>query len=219
MKNPNNLYQMYGSDSFEKLDKRLTHGLRHGLLAGIKMEQVSQVERKDDAEQVVVERESQLIKDKTELSDELKRTMQEGQEMAIIAYWKPDSRQEFKCFHYFYVPNPWKRDTKRSERTGPGNKKYTTNISTVLYPSQNNEVFFFFSDTRGPRGDKLDTNMGLLNLDVDLSKANRQGDILSHRHPTNTVKIFPIEPKESGKEKKFKKILETFEKPVSSSFH
>ena len=37
-------------------------------------------------------------------------------QVAIIGFWKKDHKEEFFCYHYFFVPNPCVREYARSER-------------------------------------------------------------------------------------------------------
>ena len=43
--------------------------------------------------------------------------MKPGTEIAIIGFWKRDDEQsDWTCYFYFNVPNPLKREIRRSER-------------------------------------------------------------------------------------------------------
>ena len=52
--------------------------------------------------------------------------MKVNTEKAIIGFWRMNLKQEFKCYHYFYVPTPLKRETRRSDRKDWGKKNSST---------------------------------------------------------------------------------------------
>ena len=49
-------------------------------------------------------------------SENMEQTLKMNTEMAIIGFWKKNEKQEFKCYHYFYIPTPMRREMRRSDR-------------------------------------------------------------------------------------------------------
>ena len=56
----------------------------------------------------------------TKLTTHAQPFMTPGSEIAIIGFWKreesEDLSKEWKCYFYYNVPNPIKREIRRSER-------------------------------------------------------------------------------------------------------
>ena len=89
---------------------------------------VSQVGKKDDADEVKIEHVIPMKKDKPTISKNGAETMKIGVEVAIIAFWKLYDNGEFKCYHYFYVQNPMKREARRSDRKEWDRKQSTVSV-------------------------------------------------------------------------------------------
>ena len=60
-------------------------------------------------------------------------------EIAVIAFWKMNEEDEFKCYRHFTIPNPMKREIKRNDTTD-------ASLAQVLYQTDNGEVYFFFKE-------------------------------------------------------------------------
>ena len=83
-------------------------------------------------------------------------------EKAIVGFWKMNSKQEFKCYHYFYVPTPLKREIRKSDRKDWGKKSNATaNVYQILHRGHNDDIFIVFNED-----EKL--SIGILNLDLVL---------------------------------------------------
>ena len=82
---------------------------------------MSQIRKKDEAEAIKIEHTFKIFRDHKCITESMADTMKVGQEMAIIGFWRRNllnSKDVFSCYHYFYVPNPCKRETQRSDRGG-----------------------------------------------------------------------------------------------------
>ena len=55
----------------------------------------------------------------------MEEVIKKDSEMAIIGFWKQADKDVFKCYHYFYVPNPMMRETRISDRKGWGRESGT----------------------------------------------------------------------------------------------
>ena len=139
-----------------------------------------------------------MEKDDVQLSDELAETMKVGQEMAIIGYWKRTSESpnsEFKCYHFFYLPNPQKREIRRSNRDQDNinMKGHAANASwQVLYRGNiggdREEIFLFFNEPvdKTVKTDKTEvTRLAILNCEPNDDKKrfewnDRDYESLSH---------------------------------------
>ena len=62
-------------------------------------------------------------------------------EIAIVAFWRQNEYKEFKCYRHFTIPNPMKREIRRSNR-GSENT-----LAQFLYQGNQNEIFFFHKET------------------------------------------------------------------------
>ena len=94
---------------------------------------MSQVGKKDDAEQIVFEHTMPFEKDHEPISEDMAETMKVSTEMAIIGYWKQNKKGEYKCYHYFFVPRPCKRETLRSDRKEWNFITTTVNVQQVIF--------------------------------------------------------------------------------------
>ena len=57
-------------------------------------------------------------------------------EYAIIGFWRKDKNQRFQCYHFFRIPNPFKRLIREQN----GKVMYE-----VLFPGLNKEIFCFMN--------------------------------------------------------------------------
>ena len=71
--------------------------------------------------------------------DDNKRTKVD--QVAIIAFWRLDAEGEFDCYKHFKVPNPMKREIRRS-----GRPESTLAVKQVLYHGRRNEIYFFYKE-------------------------------------------------------------------------
>ena len=92
------------------------------------VENISHIGRKDDAEQVTIDCTVEIEKNKRPISQEMASTMKVHSEMAIIGYWRKNIKEEFKCYHYFYIPSPLRRETRRADRKVMNKHDSTANL-------------------------------------------------------------------------------------------
>ena len=72
--------------------------------------------KQDNAESTRLNQTYKIEKD-CDLTVDSQPFMTPGTEIAIIGFWKRDDEQsEWRCYFYFNVPNPLKREVRRSER-------------------------------------------------------------------------------------------------------
>jgi hypothetical protein len=67
-------------------------------------------------------------------------------EVAVIGFWKLTTNQVFRCYHFFYVPNPMKREVKDIEGTDLQQVLYT---GVAPAPEVPGDIFFFYKDDIG----------------------------------------------------------------------
>ena len=67
-------------------------------------------------------------------------------EIAVIGFWKLTNNQVFRCYHFFYVPNPMMREVKDIEGTDLQQVLYT---GVAPAPEVPGDVFFFYKDESG----------------------------------------------------------------------
>ena len=72
--------------------------------------------------------------------------------MAIIAFWFLDNKT-WRCKHFFFVPNPLKREISSSGT----NKSFQ-----ILFTGQNKELFFFYKPEESTNDSEY--NLGILKL-------------------------------------------------------
>ena len=82
-------------------------------------------------------------------------------EVAIIAYWKQTPSHVFKCYHYFYVPNPMKRVIKDVA---------DATLHQMLYTGQKGEIFFFYKQIN-QLGFKF-VKLGIVDVNSSILKTN-----------------------------------------------
>ena len=152
---------------------------------------MSQIGKKDDAEQVNIEHVFPIKKNLTAVSDEMKQTMATGVEMAIIGFWSKNDKDEFKCYHYFYVPNPMKREIRRSDRKDWQGNQSTISVHQILYYGHDgDDVFFFFNKSKVDK--KFDISIGILNLEEDPQVNSNSVKCCLYDDAKNTKAIFPF---------------------------
>ena len=66
--------------------------------------------------------------------------------MAVIGFWKLTNDQVFRCYHFFYVPNPMMREVKDIEGTDLQQVLYT---GVAPAPQVPGDIFFFYKDSNG----------------------------------------------------------------------
>ena len=75
------------------------------------------VGKQDNAESTSLSQHFKMEKDR-ELTTSSQPWMTPGTEIAIIGYWKRDDLEgvcsEWRCYHYFDIPNPIKREIRSS---------------------------------------------------------------------------------------------------------
>ena len=62
-------------------------------------------------------------------------------EIAIVGFWRLNIKGEFTCYRHCKIPNPYKREVRKD-------KNSELRVFEVLYNSCQNEVFFFFDDSK-----------------------------------------------------------------------
>ena len=108
------------------------------------------VQKQDHAHLVsLTECKYQLKKRKKPIHTELQKVLKPDQVIAIIGFWRKDkhdlagSQSDFKCYHYFYVPNPMgKKQIAKSTSTSHSLNQYL--FRTLEHQNQEPSKIFFF---------------------------------------------------------------------------
>ena len=92
-------------------------------------------------------------------------------QVAIIGFWRKDSKDEFYCYHFFYVPNPCVREYARSERRNFIENSEVTSLSIcqILFKGED-DLFLIFNPSETDKTsllpkEKDSWRLGILNLD------------------------------------------------------
>ena len=90
----------------------------------------------------------------------LQKVLKPNTTVAIVAFWRKeisyyaDAQAEFKCYHYFYVPNPKTQTVMMNTVQLQPLKKFL--YRTSKHQCQEDEkIFFFFKDDEKQRDFKL----------------------------------------------------------------
>ena len=124
------------------------------------------VQKQDHASVVsLAECNYQLRKRKKPTNPSLQKILRPGSDVAIIGYWKTDkddlagTHADFKCYHYFYVPNPIiKKSISKSMSTNHSLNQLL--FRTLEHQNQEPAKVFFFYKT-GP--ENKDEYLAVLN--------------------------------------------------------
>ena len=181
---------LYASYKLPNLNKNaMQEAMRRRFSAKIDIvEEMSSIGKKNDAEQVTIEHDVQLTKNKDEMDENMKKIMKVDTEVAIIGYWKKNYLGEFKCYHYFYIPKPYKRETRKANRKVRADD-CSIHIDQVLFHDHHSDnVFFFYEE---PCGEEKGMHLGIVNLEVD-TKVTYGFEKRNHLQKENVTQLFPI---------------------------
>ena len=67
-------------------------------------------------------------------------------EIAVIGFWRLNKNQVFRCYRFFLVPKPMKREIKETAETYLQQVLYTGNRPS---PDRPGEIFFFYERSTG----------------------------------------------------------------------
>jgi len=70
----------------------------------------------------------------------------DARDVAVIGFWKLTDDSVFRCYHFFYVPNPMMREVKDIEGTDLQQVLYT---GVAPEPQVPGDIFFFYKDEDG----------------------------------------------------------------------
>ena len=81
--------------------------------------------------------------------------MCDDREIAIVGFWHLTSKQVFRCYHFFMVPSPMKREIKDTEGTVLKQVLFTGNRPSIdnELGDKPGDVFFFYE--RQPEAEEL----------------------------------------------------------------